>query len=49
VERDVAWASRSRRLDKDYERLPGTVAVMCVGSMHDKRVLGCIGQPGFDD
>lgn len=26
VERDFAWASRFRRLVKDYERLPGTVA-----------------------
>src|ERR671917_214537 len=26
VERDFAWASRSRRLVKDYERLPETVA-----------------------
>ena len=26
VERDFAWASRFRRLVKDYERLPGTLA-----------------------
>ena len=26
VERDFAWASRFRRLVKDYERLPETVA-----------------------
>lgn len=26
VERDFAWASRFRRLAKDYERLPATVA-----------------------
>ncbi len=26
VERDFAWASRFRRLVKDYERLPQTVA-----------------------
>ena len=26
VERDFAWASRFRRLVKDYERLPATVA-----------------------
>ena len=26
VERDFAWASRFRRLAKDYERLPGTLA-----------------------
>ena len=26
VERDFAWATRFRRLVKDYERLPGTVA-----------------------
>jgi transposase len=26
VERDLAWASRLRRLVKDYERLPATVA-----------------------
>jgi transposase len=26
IERDFAWASRFRRLVKDYERLPETVA-----------------------
>ena len=26
VERDFAWASRFRRLAKDYERLPATLA-----------------------
>jgi transposase len=26
VERDFAWASRFRRLVKDYERLPATLA-----------------------
>ena len=26
VERDFAWASRFRRLGKDYERLPDTLA-----------------------
>ena len=26
VERNFAWASRFRRLVKDYERLPGTLA-----------------------
>ena len=26
VDRDFAWASRFRRLDKDYERLPATLA-----------------------
>ncbi len=26
VERDFAWATRFRRLAKDYERLPATVA-----------------------
>jgi transposase len=26
IERDFAWASRFRRLVKDYERLPQTVA-----------------------
>ena len=28
VERDFAWVSRFRRLVKDYERLPATVAVL---------------------
>jgi transposase len=28
VERDFAWASRFRRLVKDYERLPETVAML---------------------
>ncbi|MEM6313115.1 MAG: transposase, partial [Planctomycetota bacterium] len=26
VERNFAWATRFRRLTKDYERLPGTLA-----------------------
>ena len=26
IERDFAWASRFRRLAKDYERLPATLA-----------------------
>jgi len=26
VERSIAWLSRFRRLARDYERLPGTVA-----------------------
>ena len=28
VERSFAWATRFRRLAKDYERLPATVAVL---------------------
>ena len=33
VERDFAWVSRFRRLVKDYERLPATVAGGCTSSL----------------
>ena len=40
MERSFAWATRSRRLAKDYERLPETVegvyllAFACLGLQH---------------
>jgi putative transposase len=33
VERTFAWLSQSRRLSKDYERLPATSEVMIYGAM----------------
>jgi transposase len=46
VERDFAWASRFRRLAKDYERLPATlaglhfVAFACLFLQHATGILG---------
>jgi transposase len=46
VERDFAWASRFRRLVKDYERLPATlgglhfVAFACLFLRQASAVLG---------
>jgi transposase len=46
VERDFAWASRFRRLVKDYERLPETVAglhFVAFACLFVHRVIAVIG------
>lgn len=46
VERDFAWASRFRRLVKDYERLPETVAglhLVAFACLFLQQALGILG------
>jgi transposase len=48
VERDFAWASRFRRLAKDYERLPATLAglhFVAFGCLFLSRAMAVLG-PG---